>query len=35
MHICAKSNTYIFDLIFEQNFMYGDENKKNKNKLNQ
>ena len=20
MHICAKSNTYIFDLIFEQNF---------------
>ena len=34
MHICAKSNTYIFDLIFEQNFMYGDENKKNKNKQN-
>ena len=34
MHICAKSNSYIFDLIFEQNFMIGEDNKKNKFKQN-
>ena len=34
MNICAKSNTYIFDLIFEQNFMNDNETKKNKNKQN-
>ena len=34
MNICAKSNTYIFDLIFEQNFRNDNETKKNKNKQN-
>ena len=29
MNICAKSNTYIIDLIFEQKYMNINENKKN------